>query len=170
MSFFKRKTEEAPLTRRTPEEDGGTVRAYDPHGGLTPVDYRMSDSLLELEATFERQVLRFLQNADPDQFNGSFFDGVILAVQNDCLAELERQRIIHENTIEKLIGGIWAGDKVRNAHRRQNAEREFWELERELRFLTRLSHRDTAMEEFEDEPYPTEEEKKELLPCAEGGI
>lgn len=151
MSWFKKKSEPSTLTRRTPEEDKDHVQPYAPHAGLTPVSYEAPKVLTQLEDTFDAQVIEFLQKADPDQFNGSFFDPLIQAVETRALTDMEQQKLVHKNTIDSLIAGIWTGDQKRIQNRKANAKEELQEVEMELRAYTRISRKNTALESFEED-------------------
>lgn len=151
MSFRKKKDTQKSFGKQGDVEETVSVRTYAPHLGLTPRDYMMPQLLADFETGFERRAKEFLQNANPDQYNGSYMDGVICKLRDEALVELSLQRADHVGSIADLISKLWNGDQIKAQAKLEQCTAELEETDRELAKLRRVYHRGTSLSDEEEE-------------------
>ena len=153
MSWIKKKREQRSFGKQGVTEENIQLQTYAPNVGLTPQEYMIPLTLAEFEADFDRRASAFLEKTNPDAHNGSYYDGLILAVRQQALDALALQRADHVGVIMALIDQIWSGDHIKCVAKLGAYQTELEEVNRELARLTRIYHAGTALDEDEEDEY-----------------
>lgn len=114
---------------------------------LVPVDYEVSPIMADLEKELDSIAREFLDNTDPDKFNGSYLDPRIEAALKDTLADLEDQRVNHHHVIEFKINGMFSEKERSLEEHLADRIRELEETERDLSIQERILKRGTVYED-----------------------
>lgn len=146
MRWFHRKKDRS-FGKQGATEENVQLQTYAPNLGLTPQEYLVPLLLSDFEADFDRQAAAFLEKTNPDPNNGSYYDGLILAVRQEALDALALQRADHVGAIVGLIEKLWVGDRIKCDAKLAAHQAELEEVDRELARLTRIYHAGTALEE-----------------------
>lgn len=150
MGFWKNRKKHQHFGKRGDLETQGSIRTYAPHTALTPVDYKLSPIMADLEADFPKLVAQFLKEGKPDRYNGSFMDAVIQRTTEEALHHLALQRADHVGSIVDMISKIWSGDKIKAKAKLEQTEEALIQTDREIARLERICYKGTSFEETQN--------------------
>ena len=147
MKWFWKRKDPGGFGQKGALEDTVPVKSYAPNLDLVPRDYLIPQCLADFEADFDRRAAAFLQETNPDVYNGAYLDGLILAVRDEALDSLAFQRADHVGVITDLLEQLWKGDAIKCQAKLEAAQEELEAVEQELAKLIRIYHRGTALAE-----------------------
>lgn len=149
MSIFKREIkDEKDLKAAMREDVTVNIEPYAPHQNLSAVPYLEPRAMADLKLNFESQVNEFLNKTNPDQYNSTFVDRIVVRAREQALSDLDIQRTEHAHTIERSIASLWKGDQYLYEKMINDYDEEYEERLKELKQLKMIYYKGTSYEEF----------------------
>ena len=119
--------------------------SFAPEAAFMPKRYTLSEELRELMDQIADKCREFLNAVDADEFNGSYFDSIIMATCNKARVDLDWQCAEHEEFFVKELDRYYKGSIIRYEKRLEQSRREFHDTEQEIQKLEETINRGTIL-------------------------
>lgn len=125
FSIYKKK-------KKKPTEDLLPIDGYVSNSGIRPLPYTLPECLQKLEQDTPRQIKEFLQKASPDQYNQTFYDGIIFACLQEALEDLKIQKAEREQAVIALLSDKFASNLILCRFKLESCRQERAQVAQEL--------------------------------------